>query len=35
MVQYQSEQSTLMAMIYPANWQEQMAQEAAEAEAAE
>ena len=35
MVQYQSEQSTLMAMIYPANWQEQMAQEAAEAEEAE
>ena len=35
MVQYQSEQSTLMAMIYPANWQERMAQEAAEAEEAE
>ena len=37
MVQYESEQSTLMAMIYPANWEEQMAaaQEAAEAEEAE
>jgi len=37
MVQYQSEQSTLMAMIYPANWQEQMAaaQEAAGGEEAE
>ncbi len=37
MVQYKSEQSTLMAMIYPANWQEQMAaaQAAAEAEEAE
>ena len=37
MVQYQSEQSTLMAMIYPSNWQEQMAaaQAAAEAEEAE